>query len=237
MRKAEGSAVSLLPCARLCQRRERIDFQTVNLMLGKSFLLNCQIFVVTLLLSLPLGLVLSFATMSRLRPVSALAKLYVYLMRSTPLMLQLAIVYYLPGFLYPGHMLPRLTAACLAFVLNYAAYFSEIFRGGIQGVPLGQREAGQVLGMTRSQIFFKITLLQVIKRIVPPMGNEIITLIKDTSLANFIMVKEIIAMAKEFGNKAMIWPLFYAGIFFLIFNGIVTLALSRTEKKLDYFKV
>ncbi len=214
-----------------------MDFQTVNLMLGKSFLLNCQIFVVTLLLSLPLGLVLSFATMSRLRPVSALAKLYVYLMRSTPLMLQLAIVYYLPGFLYPGHMLPRLTAACLAFVLNYAAYFSEIFRGGIQGVPLGQREAGQVLGMTRSQIFFKITLLQVIKRIVPPMGNEIITLIKDTSLANFIMVKEIIAMAKEFGNKAMIWPLFYAGIFFLIFNGIVTLALSRTEKKLDYFKV
>ena len=128
-----------------------MDFQTVNLMLGKSFLLNCQIFVVTLLLSLPLGLVLSFATMSRLRPVSALAKLYVYLMRSTPLMLQLAIVYYLPGFLYPGHMLPRLTAACLAFVLNYAAYFSEIFRGGIQGVPLGQREAGQVLGMTRSR--------------------------------------------------------------------------------------
>lgn len=130
-----------------------------------------------------------------------------------------------------------MTAACLAFVLNYAAYFSEIFRGGIQGVPLGQREAGQVLGMTKSQIFFKVTLLQVIKRIVPPMGNEVITLIKDTSLANFIMVKEIIAMAKEFGNKAMIWPLFYAGVFFLVFNGIVTVALSRTEKKLDYFRV
>ena len=214
-----------------------MDFQTVNLMLGKSFLLNCQIFIVTLLLALPLGLLLSFGTMSRIRPVSALSKLYVYLMRSTPLMLQLAIVYYLPGFLNPGHMLSRMTAACLAFVLNYAAYFSEIFRGGIQGVPLGQREAGQVLGMTKSQIFFKVTLMQVIKRIVPPMGNEVITLIKDTSLANFIMVKEIIAMAKEFGNKAMIWPLFYAGVFFLVFNGIVTVALSRTEKKLDYFRV
>ncbi len=214
-----------------------MDFQTVNLMLGKSFLINCEIFFITLVLSLPLGLLLSFATMSRVRLISAVSKLYVYLMRSTPLMLQLAIVYYLPGFLRPGHMLPKVTAACLAFVLNYAAYFSEIFRGGIQGVPLGQREAGEVLGMTRSQIFFKITLLQVIKRIVPPMGNEIITLIKDTSLANFIMVKEIIAMAKEFGNKAMIWPLFYAGIFFLVFNGVVTLILSRTEKKMDYFKV
>ena len=121
--------------------------------------------------------------------------------------------------------------------LNYAAYFSEIFRGGIQGVPVGQREAGQVLGMTKSQIFFKVTLLQVVKRIVPPIGNEIITLVKDTSLANFIMVKEIIAMAKDFGNRAMIWPLFYAGVFFLVFNGVVTVLLSRTEKKLDYFKV
>ena len=214
-----------------------MDFQTVNVMLGKSFLLNCEIFFVTLLLSLPLGLLLSFGTMSRFRPVSGLSRLYVYLMRSTPLMLQLAIVYYLPGFLNPGHMLPRITAACLAFVLNYAAYFSEIFRGGIQGVPVGQREAGEVLGMTKSQIFFKVTLLQVIKRIVPPMGNEIITLIKDTSLANFIMVKEIIAMAKEFGNKAMIWPLFYAGVFFLVFNGVVTLLLSWGEKKMDYFKV
>lgn len=213
-----------------------MDFQTVNIMLGKSFLLNCEIFFVTLLLALPLGLLLSFGTMSRFRPLSGLSRLYVYLMRSTPLMLQLAIVYYLPGFLNPGHMLPRITAACVAFVLNYAAYFSEIFRGGIQGIPVGQREAGEVLGMTKSQIFFKVTLLQVVKRIVPPMGNEIITLIKDTSLANFIMVKEIIAMAKEFGNKAMIWPLFYAGVFFLVFNGIVTVALNRTERKLDYFR-
>lgn len=213
-----------------------MDFQTVNIMLGKSFLLNCQLFLLTLILALPLGLVLSFGTMSRFRSISGLSRLYVYLMRSTPLMLQLAIVYYLPGFLNPGHMLPRMTAACLAFVLNYAAYFSEIFRGGIQGVPVGQREAGEVLGMTRNQIFFKITLLQVVKRIMPPMGNEIITLIKDTSLANFIMVKEIIAMAQEFGNKAMIWPLFYAGLFFLVFNGIVTVLLNRAEKKLDYFR-
>lgn len=213
-----------------------MNFWTVNKMLAESFWLNCQIFIVTLLLALPLGLLLSFGSMSRCRPLSLLSRLYIYLMRSTPLMLQLAIVYYLPGFLNPGHMLSRMTAACLAFVLNYAAYFSEIFRGGIQGVPKGQQEAGQVLGMTKGQIFYKITLLQVIKRIVPPIGNEIITLVKDTSLANFIMVKEIIAMAKEFGNKAMIWPLFYTGVFFLIFNGIVTLALSRTERKLSYFK-
>ena len=215
-----------------------MSFQTVNVMLGKSFLLNCQIFFVTLLLALPLGLIVSFGSISRWKPLSGVSRLYVYLMRSTPLMLQLAVVFYLPGIVFgPGHSLGRMGAAVLAFVLNYAAYFSEIFRGGIQGVPAGQREAGQVLGMTRAQIFFKVTLLQVVKRIVPPIGNEIITLVKDTSLANFIMVKEIIMMAKEFGNRAMIWPLFYAGVFFLVFNGVVTLLLSRTEKKLDYFKV
>ena len=214
-----------------------MSFSTVNLMLAQSFLLNCQIFFVTLILALSLGLVLSFGSMSRFRPLSLLSRLYIYLMRSTPLMLQLAIIYYLPGFLSSGqYMLSRMTAACLAFVLNYAAYFSEIFRGGIQGVPRGQQEAGQVLGMTKGQIFRKITLLQVIKRIVPPIGNEIITLIKDTSLANFIMVKEIIAMAKDFGNRAMIWPLFYTGVFFLIFNGVVTLLLNRTEQKLSYFR-
>ena len=183
-------------------------------------------------------LVVSFGTMSRFKPLSLLVRLYVYIMRSTPLMLQLAVVFYLPGIVFgPGHSLGRMGAAVLAFVLNYAAYFSEIFRGGIQGVPAGQREAGQVLGMTRSQIFFQVTLLQVVKRIVPPMGNEIITLVKDTSLSNFIMVGEIIKLAKDFGNKGMIWPLFYAGAFFLVFNGIVALALSRTEKKLDYFRV
>ena len=209
-----------------------MSFQTVTMTLLDGFLLNIELFAVTLVLSLPLGLVVSFGTMSRFKPLSLLVRLYVYIMRSTPLMLQLAVVFYLPG-----HSLGRMGAAVLAFVLNYAAYFSEIFRGGIQGVPAGQREAGQVLGMTRSQIFFQVTLLQVVKRIVPPMGNEIITLVKDTSLSNFIMVGEIIKLAKDFGNKGMIWPLFYAGAFFLVFNGIVTLALSRTEKKLDYFRV
>ena len=203
-----------------------MSFQTVTMTLLDGFLLNIELFAVTLVLSLPLGLVVSFGTMSRFKPLSLLVRLYVYIMRSTPLMLQLA-----------GHSLGRMGAAVLAFVLNYAAYFSEIFRGGIQGVPAGQREAGQVLGMTRSQIFFQVTLLQVVKRIVPPMGNEIITLVKDTSLSNFIMVGEIIKLAKDFGNKGMIWPLFYAGAFFLVFNGIVALALSRTEKKLDYFRV
>lgn len=207
-------------------------------MLLDAFWLNCQLFVITLVLSLPLGLLVSFGSMSRVKPLSYLARLFVYLMRSTPLMLQLAVVYYVPGIvLGPGYNLPKMVAASLAFVLNYAAYFSEIFRGGIQGVPRGQYEAGQVLGLTKSQIFFKITLLQVVKRVLPPVGNEVITLVKDTSLANFIMVGEIIKVAKDFGNKAMIWPLFYAGIFFLIFNGAVTVILSRTEKKLDYFRV
>ena len=215
-----------------------MSFQTVTVMLLEGFRLNIELFVVTLVLSLPLGLLVSFGTMSRFKPLSLLVRFYVYLMRSTPLMLQLAIVFYLPGILFgPGHSLSRMGAAVLAFVLNYAAYFSEIFRGGIQGVPKGQQEAGQVLGMTRSQIFFQVTLLQVGQRIVPPLGNAIITLVKDTSLSNFIMVGEIIKVAKDFGNKAMIWPLFYAGVFFLVFNGVVTLALSRTEKKLDYFRV
>lgn len=214
-----------------------MSFQTVTMMLLEGFWLNCELFAITLILSLPLGLVVSFGSMSRVKPLSWLSRLFVYLMRSTPLMLQLAIVYYVPGLLFgPAYNLPKMVAASVAFVLNYAAYFSEIFRGGIQGVPRGQYEAGQVLGMTKSQIFFKVTLLQVFKRVLPPVGNEVITLIKDTSLANFIMVGEIIKIAKDFGNKAMIWPLFYAGVFFLVFNGIVTLLLSRAEKKLDYFK-
>ena len=175
-----------------------MSFQTVTMTLLDGFLLNIELFAVTLVLSLPLGLVVSFGTMSRFKPLSLLVRLYVYIMRSTPLMLQLAVVFYLPGIVFgPGHSLGRMGAAVLAFVLNYAAYFSEIFRGGIQGVPAGQREAGQVLGMSRSQIFFKVTLLQVVKRIVPPMGNEIITLVKDTSLSNFIMVGEIIKLAKD----------------------------------------
>lgn len=210
--------------------------------LTESFWLNCQLFGLTLLFAIPLGLVVAFGSMSRFAPLRGVVKTFVWAIRGTPLMLQILVIYLGPGLMgftnpWPSGSSGRLVAAVVAFAINYACYFSEIYRGGIEAVPKGQTEAGQVLGMTRSQIFFQVTLLQVVKRIVPPMGNEIITLVKDTSLSNFIMVGEIIKLAKDFGNKGMIWPLFYAGAFFLVFNGIVALALSRTEKKLDYFRV
>mgnify|MGYP000360438865 CR=1 FL=1 len=213
------------------------SFWDVNVAMLEGSVTTLQMFVLTLLFALPLGLIISFGSMSRFSPLRWLTKTFVWIIRGSPLMLQILIVFYGPGLLFGWKALPRFTAALVTFVINYACYFSEIYRGGIQGVPKGQQEAGQVLGMTKSQIFFKVTLLQVVKRIVPPMGNEFITLVKDTSLSNFIMVGEIIKLAKDFGNKGMIWPLFYAGAFFLVFNGIVTLALSRTEKKLDYFRV
>ena len=215
-----------------------MSFQTVTMTLLDGFLLNIELFAVTLVLSLPLGLVVSFGTMSRFKPLSLLVRLYVYIMRSTPLMLQLAVVFYLPGIVFgPGHSLGRMGAAVLAFVLNYAAYFSEIFRGGIQGVPAGQREAGQVLGMTRSQIFFQVTLLQVVKRIVPPMSNEVINLVKDTSLARIIAVYELTFTGYSFMKSAgLIWPLFYSGAFYLLFVGVLTILFNRIERRLDYFK-
>ena len=215
-----------------------MSFQTVTMTLLDGFLLNIELFAVTLVLSLPLGLVVSFGTMSRFKPLSLLVRLYVYIMRSTPLMLQLAVVFYLPGIVFgPGHSLGRMGAAVLAFVLNYAAYFSEIFRGGIQAIPNGQYEAGQVLGMTKTQIFFKITLLQVIKRIIPPMGNEFINLVKDTALARTIAVYEVLWMGEKFiKSKGIIWPLFYTAVFYLIFNGLLTLLFGWIEKKMDYFK-
>lgn len=208
----------------------------VTAQLMHSFGLNCTIFFVTLVLALPLGLVVAFGSMSRFKPLSWLTRTLVWIIRGTPLMLQLLVVFYVPGLLFDVPSLPRLSAAIVAFIINYAAYFSEIYRSGIQSIPRGQYEAGQVLGMTKSQIFFKVTLLQVIKRIVPPMGNEIITLVKDTALANFIMNKEIIMMAKEFTTKGLIWPLFYTAVFFLVFVGALTLLLNFVEKKLDYFK-
>ena len=215
-----------------------MSFQTVTMTLLDGFLLNIELFAVTLVLSLPLGLVVSFGTMSRFKPLSLLVRLYVYIMRSTPLMLQLAVVFYLPGIVFgPGHSLGRMGAAVLAFVLNYAAYFSEIFRGGIQGVPAGQREAGQVLGMTRSQIFFQVTLLQVVKRIVPPMSHEVINLVKDTSLARIIAVYELTFTGYSFMKSAgLIWPLFYSGAFYLLFVGVLTILFNRIERRLDYFK-
>lgn len=205
--------------------------------LSESFVINLEIFSVTILLGLPLGLIIAFGSMSKIRPLSFFTKILVWIVRGTPLMLQIIIVFYGPGLIWGGDLMGRVPAAIIAFVINYACYFSEIFRGGIQGMPIGQQEAGQALGMTKTQIFFKVTLLQVVKRILPPMGNEFITLIKDTSLANIIANKEIIMMAKEYSTtKSLIWPLFSTGIFFLVGVGILTLLLNHFEKKLSYFR-
>ncbi|MGX8714675.1 MAG: amino acid ABC transporter permease [Lachnospiraceae bacterium] len=209
----------------------------IVLALFGSFGENIKLFFMTLLLALPLGLVISFGSMSKFTPLRLLTKTFVWIIRGTPLMLQLMVVLYAPGLLLGIPMSNREMAAILAFVINYACYFSEIYRGGIEGIPRGQYEAGQVLGMTKSQIFFKVVLMQVIKRIVPPMGNEVITLVKDTSLARVIGVMEILMKADTFTKKGLIWPLFSSGLFFLAFNGIVTLAIGQLEKKLDYYRV
>ena len=208
--------------------------------LSDSFMLNCKLFILTLLFSLPLGLLIAFGSMSRFQPLRWLVKTFVWIIRGTPLMLQLMIIFYGPGllnmsFTWPGGESGRFVAAIVAFVINYACYFSEIYRGGIESIPKGQYEAGQVLGMTKIQIFFKVTLLQVIKRILPPIGNEVITLVKDTSLARIIANKEIIMMAGEYSSKGLIWPLFATGTYFLIFVGVLTILLDWLEKKLNYF--
>jgi len=203
----------------------------------ESFQINLEIFFITLLVGLPLGLIIAFGSMSRFTPLRWLSQTFVWIIRGTPLMLQIIVVFYGPGLIWGGQAMGRMEAAILAFIINYACYFSEIFRGGIQSMPVGQKEAGEVLGMTKSQIFFKITLLQVIKRIVPPMGNEFITLVKDTSLARIIANKEIIMMAQEYAaSDALIWPLFSTAVFFLIACGILTLLLNFAEKKLSYFR-
>ena len=209
---------------------------SVTLTLLEGFVVTLELFLLTLLFALPLGLVISFGSMSRCTPLRWVVKTVVWIVRGTPLMLQIMVVFYGPGLMFDLPLLPRFTAAVVTFVINYACYFSEIYRGGIQGVPAGQQEAGLVLGMTRSQIFFKVTLLQVIKRIVPPMGNEFITLVKDTALVRVISVYEIIWMGESYIKKGMIWPLFYTAVFYLVANGILTLLFSWFEKKLDYFK-
>ncbi len=215
--------------------------QTVITTLCGGFLKTLEIFAVTLLGALPLGLIIAFGSMSRFIPLKALIRTIVWIVRGTPLMLQLLIIYYGPGILFDNNIWGggangRLTAALAAFIINYACYFSEIYRGGIESISKGQIEAGQVLGMTRSQIFFKIVLLQVIKRIVPPMSNEIITLVKDTSLARIIAVYELIWAGQTFiKGAAIIWPLFMTGIFYLAFSGILTLLFGYIEKKLSYF--
>ena len=209
---------------------------SVTLTLLEGFVVTLELFLLTLLFALPLGLVISFGSMSRCAPLRWVVKTVVWIVRGTPLMLQIMVVFYGPGLMFDLPLLPRFTAAVVTFVINYACYFSEIYRGGIQGVPVGQQEAGLVLGMTRSQIFFKVTLLQVIKRIVPPMGNEFITLVKDTALVRVISVYEIIWMGESYIKKGMIWPLFYTAVFYLVANGILTLLFSWFEKKLNYFK-
>lgn len=200
-----------------------------------------QIFMLTLLFALPLGLVIAFGSMSRCKPLSVLCNVLVWIVRGTPLMLQLIAFFYVPGMLghniWGGGDVGRITATVVAFSINYACYFSVIYRGGIQGVPVGQREAGLVLGMTKPQMFFKITLLQMIKRIVPPMSNEIITLVKDTSLARIIAVYELTFTGYSFMKSAgLVWPLFYTGVFYLLFVGILTILFGYIERRLNYFR-
>ena len=213
--------------------------------LNSGFLQTLKLFFVTLVGSVPLGLVIAFGSMSRFKPLNYLTRIFVWIIRGTPLMIQLMIVFYFPGLVFHNQiwrgMDGRFTAAAAAFIVNYACYFSVIYRGGIQGVPVGQEEAGLVLGMTKRQIFFKIKLLQMIKRIVPPMSNEIITLVKDTSLATTIAVQEIIWAGESFakgspGLSGAIWPLFFTAVYYLVFSGVLTLLLGWLERKMEYFR-
>lgn len=229
-------------------------FWQVTLDLLKGFSTTLELFGLTLVFALPLGLIISFGSMSKFKPVKWLVKTFVWVIRGTPLMLQMIVIYYGPGlaaswaqglestnaltnWIGSWSVFDRFVAVLIAFVINYACYFSEIYRGGIEGIPIGQYEAGQVLGMTKPQIFFKVVLMQVVKRIVPPMSNEIITLVKDTSLARIIAVYEIIWAGQTYIKMAgLIWPLFYTGVFYLAFCGLLTLLFGAIEKKLNYYR-
>ena len=224
-------------------------FWTVIGALNEGFLQTLKLFLVTLVGALPLGLVIAFGSMNSSAPIRYLSRTLVWIIRGTPLMLQIIIIFYIPGYFFDGMSIwprgdaGRFTAASVAFIINYACYFSEIYRGGIEAVPRGQTEAGQVLGMTKTQIFFrvKIVLLQVVKRIVTPMGNEIITLVKDTSLARIISMQELIWAGFAFlkgshGYSGLIWPLFFTGVYYLAFVGLLTIGFAALEKKLSYFR-
>lgn len=214
-----------------------MSFLEVTAQLAKGFITTLQIFGITLVGALPLGLLITFGSMSKIKPIKWIFKVFVWIIRGTPLMLQIILVFYGPGLLGWDLKIDRLPAVIVAFIINYACYFSEIYRGGIESIPKGQYEAGQVLGMTKSQIFFKVVLFQVIKRIVPPMGNEIITLVKDTSLARVISVIELVKSAQDIiSQKSLIWPLFYVGAFYLLFSGLLTILLNLAEKKLNYYQ-
>ncbi len=214
-----------------------MSFWEVTLELLKGFQTTVVIFAGTLAAALPLGLVVCFGSMCRFAPLRWLTRTFIWIIRGTPLMLQIIVVYYLPGLAFGIPVQNRMGAVLSAFIINYAAYFSEIYRGGIEGIPQGQWEAGQVLGMTRGQIFRKVVLLQVVKRILAPMSNEIITLVKDTSLARVIGIGEVIRAAQDItAQRALLWPLFYTGVFYLVFNGGLTLLFGWAEKKLNYYK-
>ena len=241
-----------------------MSFLNVNIALAEGLLTTLELFFLTLLGALPLGLIICLGSMSNwapftkwghsvaaknghatkmsrflinCKPISSIMKIIVWIVRGSPLMIQILVVYYGPGLLFDWPLLPRFSAALVTFIINYACYFSEIYRGGIIAIPRGQIEAGLVLGMTKSQIFFKVTLLQVVKRIIPPMGNEFITLVKDTSLVRVIAVYELIWMGETFIKKGYIWPLFYTAVFYLVVTAILTLLLNYAEKKLSYFKI
>ena len=217
-------------------------FLSVSVQLLNGLLTTFKIFALTLVFALPLGLILAFGCMSKLKPLRYILQVFIWIVRGTPLMLQLIIIFYGPGLwlshnIWSGNEAGRITATVVAFSINYACYFSVIFRGGIEGVPVGQKEAGEVLGMTKSQIFFKVTLLQMIKRVVPPMSNEIITLVKDTSRARIIAAYELTFAGYSFmKSDGITWPLFYTGVFYLLFVGILTLLFNYIEKKLSYFR-
>lgn len=213
-----------------------MNFWNITVTLWGGFQTTLLLFVLTLLFSLPLGLLISFGSMSRFTPLRSLVKTIVWMIRGTPLMLQVIIIFYVPGFLFGTPISSRFNAALIAFVINYTCYFSEIYRGGIESISHSQYEAGQVLGMTKSQIFFRVVLLQVIKRITAPMSNEVITLVKDTALARVVMVIEIIREAEFMAARGLIWPLFYTGAFYLMFIGMLTLMFGYIEKRLNYFR-
>ncbi len=222
------------------------QFPIVFNALNVGFLQTLKLFFITLVGAIPLGLIISLGSMSHFKPLSAIIKTFVWIVRGSPLMIQIMIIYYFPGLIMHNNIWGtgeggRFIACSVAFILNYACYFSEIYRGGIQGVPKGQQEAAQVLGLTKGETFFKVTLLQMIKKIVPPMSNEIITLVKDTSLSRIIALQEIIWAGSKFmkgsqGISGEIWPLFFTAVYYLVFNGILTIAFGKLEKKLDYFK-
>ena len=219
-----------------------MDFWSVTAKLFEGFGVTCQLFLLTLVFSLPLGLVIAFGSMSKFKPLSWLCRTVVWIIRGTPLMLQLFVVFYVPGILFDVRLFGgdngRFIAALVAFVINYACYFSEIYRGGIQSIPRGQYEAAEVLGMTPKETFFHVILMQVVKRILAPISNEVITLVKDTSLARVIAVAEIFFVNENtFLSKAMIWPMFYIAVFFLVFVGALTIFFRWCEKKLDYYKI